>query len=364
VSTAVGLDIDYLIVLVATGDYFFITSSLSVVGPIYRVDVTVNGSGLNILPDIVGVYPRILDRSQLSVVVNNDGTIDSVSVISGGNRYKNPSVLFISETGSGATATVTLSGGSISSIDIVTAGSGYTEGEVTALVVETGNILIPITDNIGTIDNITVSSVGYYQNFDPTLVPSVDVNVVCTLIDVTGTFVVGGSVTTSSGLFTGIISQWDTNKRMMTITQVDGVLTDGDQLLSNSASGFVLQSGQSDIYARIGAVGELGGNFLTSKSILSSSYQKLLDSYYYQDFSYVISSNRQTSDYRQFVVNNIHPAGYALFGQLSLIDELTTVQSAVVGSILQEPKPHIIIDTPTGDRLIGDDIESLFVFIE
>tara|TARA_B100000131_G_scaffold218176_1_gene209694 strand:- start:215 stop:3793 length:3579 start_codon:yes stop_codon:yes gene_type:complete len=54
-----------------------------------------------------------------------------------------------------------------------------------------------------------------------------------------------------------------------------------------------------------------------------SSHKKIQDSNYYQDFSYVLWADQDVNNYRDLVLNTIHPAGTRMFGEVvvrSLLD--------------------------------------------
>lgn len=62
------------------------------------------------------------------------------------------------------------------------------------------------------------------------------------------------------------------------------------------------------------------GNYKGTKGFLSWD-QRLQDNYYYQEFSYVIKSQKALKTYRNIVRDIIHPAGTKLFGQIDLSTE-------------------------------------------
>lgn len=65
--------------------------------------------------------------------------------------------------------------------------------------------------------------------------------------------------------------------------------------------------------ATIGAVGFYPGYFVNEDGHLSSS-KKIQDSYYYQQFSYVLKAEKSLEEYKQLVLDLLHPAGLKLFG--------------------------------------------------
>lgn len=57
------------------------------------------------------------------------------------------------------------------------------------------------------------------------------------------------------------------------------------------------------------------GRWLTTDGFISDN-KKIQDSYYYQDFSYVIKTNSEVSEFANPMVNSIHPAGFRIFAKI------------------------------------------------
>lgn len=77
--------------------------------------------------------------------------------------------------------------------------------------------------------------------------------------------------------------------------------------------------------AIIGAVARPGGYYLNQDGHISSS-KRIQDSYFYQQFSYVLYVEESIEKYREIVKQIIHPAGLILFGGLRSVNhiDLTT----------------------------------------
>lgn len=66
------------------------------------------------------------------------------------------------------------------------------------------------------------------------------------------------------------------------------------------------------------ALQEKPGRYIGTHGQLSSD-QRLQDSFYYQDYSYVLRSSQFVERYRETVLNLLHPAGTKLFGETTII---------------------------------------------
>jgi len=87
----------------------------------------------------------------------------------------------------------------------------------------------------------------------------------------------------------------------------------------------------------IPTVEEFPGRWTSQKGLISSAYMKLQGKDYYIDYSYVISSTIQFSKYKQVLKELLHPAGLIPYVEIIRIDEITTTESSVESSIVQEP---------------------------
>ena len=66
-----------------------------------------------------------------------------------------------------------------------------------------------------------------------------------------------------------------------------------------------------------GAVSVKTGRFRDSRGMLSN-VNKLQDNFYYQNYSYVVRSNVPSNKWLDIVKNTTHPAGTAIFGELTI----------------------------------------------
>ena len=73
-----------------------------------------------------------------------------------------------------------------------------------------------------------------------------------------------------------------------------------------------------------GTVGESSGRFLNEDGFLDEKTKKIQDSYYYQDYSYVVRTSSSINQWRDQLIAAVHPAGWQVFGQ---VDIATAVQS-------------------------------------
>ena len=65
----------------------------------------------------------------------------------------------------------------------------------------------------------------------------------------------------------------------------------------------------------VGVYAEYSGYFDGETGLLSGT-NKMQDNFYYQDFSYVVKTDQDVETYRDKILELVHPAGMALFGEI------------------------------------------------
>ena len=72
--------------------------------------------------------------------------------------------------------------------------------------------------------------------------------------------------------------------------------------------------GSARFNVRIGAVGDIYGQYFDENGFIGYS-KKIIDSDFYQDYSYSLRTSKQLNDYEQAVKKLLHPVGTKLFGE-------------------------------------------------
>ena len=75
------------------------------------------------------------------------------------------------------------------------------------------------------------------------------------------------------------------------------------------------------------ALTQYEGRFANKLGMLSDII-RIQDSYYYQDFSYILKSDVQIGTFRDIVRSFVHPAGWAVFGEIAIVNEINVTQTA------------------------------------
>tara|TARA_B100001123_G_scaffold206702_2_gene234183 strand:+ start:3318 stop:6965 length:3648 start_codon:yes stop_codon:yes gene_type:complete len=96
----------------------------------------------------------------------------------------------------------------------------------------------------------------------------------------------------------------------------------------------------ADLRATIGALATNPGEYANEDSLISGK-DKIQDSYYYQDYSYVLKTNVPITDFRDNVKAFLHPAGWALFGEIAIRSTMALEldKAPSVSGLVLEPTP-------------------------
>ena len=235
------------------------------------------------------------------------GMVTDTQITASGNNYQVGDVIPISGGGAGAGGALVeveeLSTGSVMSAVIKNGGSGYQVGDKLDI------------DNSGKmyVDGRTVSI----------LVKNVDTNGAITKLEIEdkGRGYVQVPTVTGGGSGTGLdiaLMGWGVGGIEKLKIVKHGYAYESNPVLDftttgdGTAAGTVTASGYEDQYQ---------AGFFTNDGFLSSN-KYLQDSFYYQLFSYVITSGENISRWRDIIKRVAHPAGLALFGNIQIISLL------------------------------------------
>ena len=143
----------------------------------------------------------------------------------------------------------------------------------------------------------------------------------------------------SAGAIEGQVITGDTSSAYARVEKVDQIVEGGTLItelyLGSSVGTFsnteTITSDVTSTTAQIkvnggAALQEKAGRYIGTRGQLSSD-QRLQDSLYYQDYSYVLRSPQFVERYRETVLELLHPAGTKLFGETTIISPFS-VRSA------------------------------------
>ena len=220
----------------------------------------------------------------------------------------------------------------------------------------TGAELYAVSNSIGRITGILRTNLGSGYSQPPLVIPRNNM----ILTNITGAFINGETVTTTeyrilkedggslmletgdrleseiTKVETGTLRKIDTSRNLY---QVE-VATSSDSFHSSTANrsrikgavsgaeATIYQCAVATIQPTTGTVSTSEGVLFGANGRISESSKKIQDSFYFQDFSYVVKVGNSINIWRDAVKRILHPVGLALFGEVSVS---TSVRARVWG---------------------------------
>ena len=348
------------------GTISYTTSSSSSIGEIDSIRLNDFGSGYKSVPQILGVLPDPKNEAKVTPTYNAEtNTITSVTVDTNGDGYINPKIVVSSGGGSGYQFQVLTNNSKVVRVIVSNGGTGYTTTPVLKVVEDID--AYAETDSIGVPTNIRITDNGGGYNTDYSLTPTLrtyyklkievpkDHDTVFGRPAVPPVFYKGETVKQASWYYDdqsyepsydpGVIYyqsnyfeedftvvEWledqstliVTGKRKPALTrtwwlafyfyrnQIKVARTPSTAYNVTSVEYFDYDPNIFSYYDNI-------GRFDTDTGRLNNGTQKLTDSFFYQDYSYVVKSRKSINEYRDLLKNSTHPAGFQMFGEM-LVD--------------------------------------------
>lgn len=165
------------------------------------------------------------------------------------------------------------------------------------------------------------------------------------LKDISGTFLPELELVSHSGK----VISYNQSKQLLVIETEDPISI-GDTI-DAGAQGIVADISKATGYGLSGTIGNRPGRFISDKGKISNDTMRIQDSFYYQDFSYVVSVGQSINRWRDLIKTSVHPAGWNVFGEVSY----STSVAAKMKAITAEGIPDYL-----GDETITPDLASTF----
>ena len=117
------------------------------------------------------------------------------------------------------------------------------------------------------------------------------------------------------------VSEWRDGSNLLKIEDVTGVIREDvpiTSILNEKISAIVKGVFVSTLKEEITSFYDNLGYYKSDKGRLGVSNQRMIDSDFYQDYSYVIKSKTPIEEWRDLIKSTTHPAGFKLFGQVDV----------------------------------------------
>ncbi len=132
--------------------------------------------------------------------------------------------------------------------------------------------------------------------------------------------------TTVTGDFsnaTGTIKIVDNDKGLISIELTTGMFRINETVTASDGKTFqILEGNPATVSAKNSSIAKIDGNYTSDIGFPSVTSQRIHDSKFYQDFSYVIKVGQSINKYRSVVQQLLNPAGTIFFGEVAITNNL------------------------------------------
>ena len=312
-----------------SGQISYTTTSNSAIGEIDRVFITNPGSGYVKIPIVNGVEIASEYQAVAEVVYDSiNKNINSVIISNQGNNYTNPKV-FIDGDGSNAKFEIITNSGKISKITVVDKGQNYTKKPSIKIIESDVKIFLDSSD-VGTLKNIDVIDNGFEYSNDYSTISDLKLPTVLFLSNFDyDSFYPGEQIFQSDSingqqveLCSGIVTNdgWRYGSNILKLKDIIGTFDVNLPIKGKTSnkSATIKKIINNNFSSDIRSYYDNNGRYNSDKGVLNSFSQNITDSYFYQDYSYVIKSKSQLHEWKDIILNSTHPAGFKVFGELAL----------------------------------------------
>ena len=213
--------------------------------------------------------------------------------------------------------------GDITDVRILGIGENYTSLPTLSITTSggsAGKVIAKGSGSLGKIRALSIDDPGIHYTDTVTL--TVQVNLLTTAVS--GTFTGLETLTGGTSAATATFKSIDTDTEIIKITVLTGTFSVGETITGglSGATAVIDSIESSSMTGIIGTSTEKTGSYINQDGFISESSKKIQDSYYYQDYSYVIKIGTAISEWRNDLNQSIHPAGWAVFGQIDTVSTL------------------------------------------
>tara|TARA_Y200000002_G_scaffold109070_1_gene89343 strand:- start:73 stop:2964 length:2892 start_codon:yes stop_codon:yes gene_type:complete len=282
-----------------------------------------DGSGAQAQVSVVGggIAPESGSLTAYEMSATDHITLEETSQSFYQDSYEGTKIVL--ETGTFANLSVATQAGEITDVRMISKGNGYaklpTVTSITSTSGASAKLLTGSTSGVGGVGSFEFTNQGFNYNSAPTLTAFRH----AVLKDITGTFVTGSSLTSHSGTVTAF-----DNPRQLLSMNTTANLVVGNTVSTGSASGTIANINIATGTATVGTIGKTSGEFFGADGKISEDVMKVQDSYYYQDYSYVVRVGQSINEWRDAIKSTVHPAGWQVFGEVEVVGKATARMTA------------------------------------
>ena len=306
-----------------SGSISYTTTGQFAIGKINTAQIINLGLNYKKVPVIVGVDPTESYRAQATVEYDiATQTIVGVNVTNKGSNYVNPKVVITDGDGADAVFNVISRNGQIASITVEKPGVGYTYAPE-IIIIEGDVEVYAESTTIGVPKSVNITRNGGAFHLDRTVSSTFSSNYILAVSNINGSFSIGEIVVqkiNNQEIFRAKVTEWRKGSNLLKLRSVQGIVRENVEIESIRfpVSATVKSIFVSTFTENITSFYDNLGYYTSDRGKLGVSNQKITDSFFYQDYSYVVKSATSIEQWRDLIKSTTHPAGFKLFGQVDV----------------------------------------------
>jgi len=307
-----------------SGTITYTTSGQFAVGEINSYKIINLGSDYKKTPIITGVYPNSNFIATATVVFDEETKlITGIDIDTVGSNYSKPKVVVVDGDGEDVEFEAVASDGKIFSLTVKNPGRNYTYAPIVNIIESDVEAYVD-SSTIGIPQSVSIIQNGGAFHLDKTISSDFTSKYTVSLTTPTiGTFAKGETVVqTVNGteVLRARVSESRVGSNLLKIENVVGTIREDVRItgLVSNSTGTVKSVFVSTLKENITSSYDNIGYFKSDRGRLGAENQKLLDSFFYQDYSYVVKSKTPIDQWRDLIKSTTHPAGFRLFGQVDI----------------------------------------------
>ena len=329
-----------------TGSMTYTTSSSNAVGEISSIRVINTGGNYSKIPVVSGVSPTINNEAFVDPIWDpTKQQIVGFDILDKGDGYISPVVVVIDGDGMGYEYECDSLNGKLTQVRIKKSGSGFTY-KPTVRIAE-GSVKVYLeSKTIGVPKNVKINDPGRNYNSDTSTRRSYKSHTTLALKNISDRFFFGEVIVQDSTNARAVVSNdgWRTGSNLLKVRAIEGIIENGEiRSLTGNRTAEVYDQYTTEFSVDLQSYVDNFGSYVGDRGKISSANQRLQDSYYYQDYSYVIRSKTSIDVWRDLIKETTHPAGFQMFSEMVIDSKAETPMP-----VEQSPIAHFsIIELPT-----------------
>ena len=133
----------------------------------------------------------------------------------------------------------------------------------------------------------------------------------------------GTTVTGSISNATATIKSFNGDTGVISLEDITGFFKIGEHVTVSDGKSFtILEGNPATVSAKNNSTSKVDGNYTSDVGFPSVTAQRIQDSKFYQDFSYVIKVGQSINNYRSVVQQLLNPAGTIFFGEVAISNKI------------------------------------------